>query len=205
MAPSKCISLGPLLILIQQITQGHSLQMSFDHSKKHLARASCLNSSAWHIKPSMPWLLPTVCLLPSPSTLSFGVIKLLLPHHIILYMGLCVFLASGLQCLAQFQVHETGVLNLGLMIQRISKVPTIDMWYFMHLRVCIYIIFLGKGSIKFLEILKVDQNPQKEGKCPWWRCWIKICWTDKIRLNDLFFLRLTQLMTSVCVCDRKRG
>ena len=30
----------------------------------------------------------------------------------------------------------------------------------------VFVIFLGRGSIRFLQILKVDRHPQKEGKHP---------------------------------------
>ena len=40
-----------------------------------------------------------------------------------------VFPNSGLQCLARFQVHETGVLNPELMAQRICEVPKLIVFH----------------------------------------------------------------------------
>ena len=92
-----------------------------------------------------------------------------------------VFPNLGLQCLARFQVHETGVLIPELMAQRICEVPKTDsiscVGEYVYMST-VYVIFLGRGSIRFLQILKVDHHPQKEGKHPWWRCWTRVCWME---------------------------
>lgn len=129
-----------------------------------------------------------------------------IPFCFMIYTWDPIFLTSGLQCLSQYQIHERGVLNPDS-----ENLWSPWNWYVMfcafesvYVCQCVCVIFLQKGSIRF-QILKVEYNTQNEGKHPWWRCWIKVCWIEwtKSIWMIIFFLKMTQLI--ICVWDRKTG
>lgn len=101
-------------------------------------------------------------------------------HHFVscLHTWCPVFLASGLQCLAQFQIHDTGVLNPEYMNWNLRSPWNWCAIFCANENMCICHFFLGWVSIKFHQILKVDHKTSKEVMGYWRKYQIRTYWIE---------------------------